>query len=91
MDKKTIIAASATFITTAILALVFATIGGAFDDEIEQHERGGQALTEEQIKNVLKEVLVVDINGVTFTYGQALSRIDSRLTSMESAINILTE
>jgi len=91
MDRKTIIATVVTFAVTAVLGLVFAAIGGVFDEEIEQHERGATALTEDQIKEVLREVMVADIDGETLTYGQAFSKIDSRLRSIEGALTVLTE
>ena len=91
MDKKTIIATSVTFAVTAILGLIFAAVVGAFDDEIEQHERGGQALEEELIKKVVAEAQKVTVNGITMTYGEVISSIDTRLTRMETAIEILTE
>lgn len=52
---------------------------------------GSTALTEAQISAVIKKELVVDINGETYTYGQALSKIDHNLTVVQEALADLSE
>jgi len=84
MDQKTIITTGVAAAVTLIVTLVVGSVAGVF-------ARGTEALTEDQIKDVLKDVMVADFNGETLTYGQALSKIDSRLTSMEAALTVLTE
>lgn len=86
MDKKTIIASVITFAATAILGIIFGAVAGVF-------ERGSEALTEDQIKKVLKEVLVTDRGD---SYGKVLSDVSDRLlvvetklTSMEKALTAL--
>lgn len=86
MDKKTITAMA---VSAAVTLLVSAFIGyfiGVF-------ERGSDALSEDQIKAVLAVALVTDEGK---TYAQVLAEtnnrliaIETRLTGMETALNIL--
>ncbi len=54
------------------------------------NKAGADALTDDRIKLIIKEelalALTVDINGETFTYGQALSRIDHNLTVVQQSL-----
>ena len=58
---------------------------------ISQFQAGSDALTEAQISAVIKKEMVVDINGETYTYGQALSKIDHNLTVVQEALADLSE
>lgn len=88
MDKKTITAVA---ISAAVTLLVSAFLGyfiGVF-------ERGSAALTEDQIKAVITEVMITDEEK---TYAQTLAEINNRLTKIEAnqdgmqrALDILTE
>jgi len=66
VNRNAIIAVVATFFITALLGYLFST-----------YERGTQALTEDQIKKVLKESQVTYINGEERTYGEALSSLST--------------
>lgn len=88
MDRKTII----TVASSAAITLLATTVVGSF---IGVFERGSDALTEDQIKAVLEEVLVTDEQK---TYAQTLAEINLRLASIEAnqtgmqrALDILTE
>lgn len=88
IDQKTIVSGIVGAVIAAVVGLGVASMAGVF-------QRGTDALTEDKIKEVLKEVMVLD-NGQT--YGQALSNInttlavtDQRLGAMEAALTILTE
>jgi len=88
IDQKTVITSAVTFAVTAAFGLFIGSIAGVF-------ERGSEALTEDKIKEVLMEIMVLD-NGQT--YGQALSSINTtlavteqRLGAMEAALIALTE
>lgn len=58
---------------------------------ISQFQAGSDALTEQQIAEVIRKELVVDMNGQTYTYGQALSKIDHNLTVVQEALADLSE
>jgi len=95
MKGKPFIAPIITAVVTAVAVLLATMI---VDDGVETLEKGEQAATVEQIKAVLQEVMVADINGETKTYGQILSSMDTRLTtiettqtSMKEALKALTE
>ena len=89
-DQKTIISGITGAAIAAIVGLTVATFAGVF-------QRGSDALTEDQIKAVLKETLVTTINGETKTYGEALSLINgqvivvqTRMDGMELALQALS-
>ena len=84
MDKKTIISAILGAIITGIVMIALASFAGVF-------QAGSDALTEAQIKVVLKETLVTTINGETKTFSEALSLINERQIKMEQALIALTE
>ncbi len=52
-------------------------------------EAGLDAQTKEQIREVLKEEMIVDIDGETKTYGQVLSSLHTKVTAMEATVNVL--
>lgn len=88
MDRKTVIAIALSAIITLLATTVVGSLIGVF-------ERGSDALTEDQIKAVLEEVLVTDEEK---TYAQTLAEINVRLASIEAnqngmqrALDILTE
>lgn len=62
---------------------------------LADNKAGSDAVTEAQIKTLIQSELVkaqtVDINGETFTYGQALSKIDHNLTVIQEALADLSE
>lgn len=62
---------------------------------LESNKAGSDALSDAQITAIiereLEAALSVDINGQTFTYGQALSKIDHNLTVVQEALTSLSE
>ena len=84
MDKKTIISAILGAVITGIVMIALASFAGVF-------QAGSNALTEAQIKAVLKETLVTTISGEEKSYGEALSLINERQIVMEQALIALTE
>ena len=89
-------AANNTVITSAVSIVGTLVLGAIVGSFIGVFERGSDALTEDQIKKVLKETLVTVIDGETKTYGEALSGIstkltiaETRLTAMEKALGAL--
>jgi len=82
MDKKTIvaviIAAALTFLITAF-----------FTSGQEIVEAGLDAQVKEQIREVLREEMIVDIDGETKTYGQVLSSLHTDVTAMKATMDIL--
>jgi len=82
MDKKTIIAV---IVATALTFLVTAF----FTSGQEVVEAGLDAQVKEQIREVLREEMLVDINGETKTYGQVLSILHTKVTAMEATVNVL--
>ena len=88
MDRKTII----TVASSAAITLLATTVVGSF---IGVFERGSDALTEDQIKSVLEVYLVTD-EGKTYAQTLAetnlrLTAIETNLTGMQRALDILTE
>lgn len=80
MDKKSIIAIVVTFFVTALCGYVLTTF-----------KAGSTALTEEQIRKVLKEENVAIIEGETMTYGEALNKIATEQAVQRAALVALTE
>ncbi len=87
MDNKTLIAVGASAIVTLLVTTIIGSLFGVF-------ARGSEALTEDQIRAVLEEVMVTD-NGDT--YGQVLVSVNNRLlvvetklTSMQRALEALS-
>jgi len=62
---------------------------------LASNKAGADALTDDRIRAIIGEeltlALTVDINGETFTYGQALSRIDHNLTVVQQSLANLSE
>ena len=81
MKGKPFIAPVITAVVTAVAVLIVTNV---VSDAGEKLEKGDEAATVEQIKAVLQEVMVADVNGETKTYGQLLSSMDTRLTKIES-------
>jgi len=52
-------------------------------------EAGLDAKTEAQIKKVMEEVMRVDVNGETLTYGQLLSSLDTKVTALTATVGVL--
>jgi len=52
-------------------------------------EAGLDAKTEAQIKKVMEEVMRVDFNGETLTYGQLLSSLDTKVTALTATVGVL--
>jgi hypothetical protein len=84
MISKTVFSNVIVAIITALILALSGWAAGVF-------KAGEDALTEQQIKAVMMEIMKADIDGETLTYGQALSRIDSRLSTMEGALETLTK
>lgn len=75
MDKKTITAVAMSAAVTLLVSAFLAYFIGVF-------ERGSEAISEDQIKAVVKEVLITDEEK---TYAQTLSEINDRLTAIETS------
>jgi len=84
MDLKTIIIAIVMVVVT-FLATYFMTAGQ------EVVEAGLTAQFKEQIREVLIEEMVVDIDGETKTYGQVLSLLHTKATAQGAALDALLE
>ncbi len=80
MKKEVIIAAALTFAVTALGGYLLTTF-----------EAGSDALTEEQIRKVLKEENVAIIDGQTMTYGEALNKIATEQAVQRQALSALIE
>jgi hypothetical protein len=87
VDNKAIIASGVTLVATLLLTALVGSFVGVF-------ERGSDALSEDQIKKVLKDALVTDSGD---TYGAALVNInnklivvETKLTAMERALEALS-
>lgn len=74
MDKKTITAVAGSAAVTLLVSAFLGYFIGVF-------ERGTDALTNDQIKAVVKEALITDEEK---TYAQTLVEINNRLTTMEA-------
>ena len=88
IDKKTIVAVAVSAAVTLLATSLVAYAIGVF-------ARGSEALTDDQIKKVIKEVMITDEEK---TYAQTLVEINNRLTvietntaGMQRALDILTE
>lgn len=81
MKTKPLIAPLISAMVTAVAVLL---VTNAINDSTETLEKGEEATTAEQIRTVLKQELRADIDGKTMTYGQILSSIDTRLTTVET-------
>lgn len=66
--------------STAVVVLLVTTFTG---DGLEKLEQGEDAATADQIKSVLEETMVVQIDGETKTYGEVLSSLHTRMTRLE--------
>ena len=84
MDWKTIGAVVSASIVT-FLATYFLSAGQ------EVVEAGLDAQVKEQIRTVLREEMVVDIDGETKTYSQVLSSLHTKMTAVEVTLDILLE
>ena len=79
-----------------VVGAVVASIAMLFITQyLADKDAGDAAVTDDQIRSVIKDelaaALVVDINGETFTYGQALSKIDHNLTVVQQSLANLSE
>jgi hypothetical protein len=74
VDKKTITAVAGSAAVTLLVSAFLGYFIGVF-------ERGTDALTNDQIKAVVKEALITDEEK---TYAQTLVEINNRLTTMEA-------
>jgi len=74
VDKKTITAVAMSAAVTLLVSAFLAYFIGVF-------ERGSEAISEDQIKAVVKEVLITDEEK---TYAQTLVEINNRLTTIEA-------
>jgi hypothetical protein len=79
-----------------VIGAVVASIAMLFITQfLADNKAGSDALTDDMIKSIIKSeleaALQVDINGETFTYGQALSRIDHNLTVVQQSLANLSE
>jgi len=84
MNMKTIIAVAIAAIAT-FLVTYFLTAG------TNVVEAGLNAQAKEEIRQVLIEEMVVDIDGKTMTYGQVLSSLHTDMTAMKATVDILIE
>ena len=75
MDKKTITAVAMSAAVTLLVSAFLAYFIGVF-------ERGSEAISEDQIKAVVKEVMITDEEK---TYAQTLSEINVRLAAIETS------
>lgn len=74
MDKKTLIAVAAGAVVTLLVTTIIGSLLGVF-------ARGSEALTEDQIKAVIKETLVTADNR---SYGEVLVDLNNRSIVMET-------
>lgn len=84
MDWKTIGAVAAAAVVTFLVTWML-TSG---QDVVET---GLDAQAKEQIREVLREEMMVDINGETKTYGQVLSSLHTDVTAMKATVDIMIE
>jgi len=84
VDKKTLITTIASVTVTLLVTAIVGSLLGVF-------QRGSDALTEDQIKAVLKETQVTVIDGETKTYGEALSLINEEQVRMKATLEALIE
>lgn len=83
-DSKTI-GIGIVMVVVTFLATYFMTAG------TRVVEAGLDAQVKEQIRTVLREEMVVDINGVTMTYSQVLSLLHTQSTANAAALDVLLE
>jgi len=81
MDKKTLIAVAASAVVTLLATTTVGWVLGVF-------QRGSTALTEDQIKAVMEDVMVLDDGD---SYGKALSEIRTEQAVMKSTLEALIE
>ena len=81
MTKNKFIAPTVSAVVTAIAVLLVTKF---VDDRAETLEKGEEAATANQVRQVMEEIMVADIDGKTMTYGQILSSMDKRLTTIET-------
>ena len=79
MDKKTLIATAAATVVTLLVTMLVGWMAGVF-------ERGSAALTEDQIEDVLREVLVTDSGK---TYAQTLAEVNGTLIAIDTKVEII--
>lgn len=80
MDKKAIIAVVVTFAVTAFMGYLLATF-----------QAGSDALTKDQIREVLQDENVAIIDGETMTYGEALNKIATEQAVQRATLEALVE
>lgn len=79
-----------------VIGAVVASIAMLFITQfLADNKAGADALTDDQIRAVIKSeldgALLVDINGETFTYGQALSKINHNLVVIQQSLEAISE
>ncbi len=84
MNIKTIAAVAVAAIAT-FLVTYFLTVG------TNVVEAGLDAKTKDQIREVLREEMTVDIDGETKTYGQVLSSLHTDMAVLNATVAILIE
>ncbi len=72
----------------AVAAAVILSVIGAFAGVFQA---GTEALDKEAIRQVLREEMRIDVNGVTMTHGQVLSKISTDVVILQEAVKALTE
>ncbi len=72
----------------AVASAVILSVIGAF---LGVFQAGTEALDKEAIRQVLLEENTAIINGVTMTYGEALSKISTDVVILQATVKELTE
>jgi len=71
-------------VASAVILSVIGAFAGVF-------QAGTEALDKEAIREVLREEMQIDVNGVTMTHGQVLSKISTDVVILQEAVKALTE
>ena len=79
MGQKEIISNAVTAVITAVILGILGFFMGVF-------ERGAEAISEDQIEEVIKRVLITDANK---TYAETLVDINGTLISIDTKVGIL--
>ena len=79
-----------------VIGAVVASIAMLFITQfLADNKAGSDAVTDDVIKSIIKTELeaamIVDINGETFTYGQALSKINHNLVVIQESLKAISE
>ena len=73
---------------TAVITMVLTGLASYF---IMTFNKGQDAAQAEAIRAVLQEEMQVEIDGETKTYGQVLSSLHTKVTVIETTVDILIE